>query len=233
MAKAASRPARSTSPLRRRSSRRTSPRSRRCSREHNAVVFKVAGDATKPQIKAAVEALFNVSVTGVNTIVRRARPSAGRAVPTRARTSRRLIVTLAEGQSIDITERDLRPMALKQYNPTSPAAARPDPRRQVVAVEGQAGQGADRRQAQDRRPQQQGPCHLARHRRRSQAEVPLRRLQASQVGHAGDRRAARVRPEPHRVHRAGQVRGRRARLHPRAAAPRRRRHGRSPARRST
>jgi large subunit ribosomal protein L23 len=37
--------------------------------EHNAVVFKVAGDASKPEIKAAVEALFNVTVTGVNTLV--------------------------------------------------------------------------------------------------------------------------------------------------------------------
>ena len=37
--------------------------------EHNAVVFKVAGSATKPEIKAAVEALFNVSVTNVNTMV--------------------------------------------------------------------------------------------------------------------------------------------------------------------
>ena len=37
--------------------------------EHNAVVFKVANDATKPQIKSAVEALFDVKVTGVNTIV--------------------------------------------------------------------------------------------------------------------------------------------------------------------
>ena len=37
--------------------------------EHNAVVFKVANDATKPEIKAAVEALFNVTVTGVNTMV--------------------------------------------------------------------------------------------------------------------------------------------------------------------
>jgi ribosomal protein L23 len=37
--------------------------------EHNAVVFKVANDATKPEIKAAVEALFGVKVTGVNTIV--------------------------------------------------------------------------------------------------------------------------------------------------------------------
>jgi large subunit ribosomal protein L23 len=37
--------------------------------EHNAVVFKVANDATKPEIKAAVEALFNVTVTGVNTMI--------------------------------------------------------------------------------------------------------------------------------------------------------------------
>ena len=50
-------------------------------------------------------------------------------------------------------------MALKNYNPTSPGPRAADPRRQVVAVEGQAGQGADRRQAQDRRPQQQGPRH--------------------------------------------------------------------------
>ncbi|HEX4693060.1 50S ribosomal protein L23, partial [Sphingomonas sp.] len=39
--------------------------------EQNAVVFKVARDATKPEIKAAVEALFNVSVTNVNTIVQK------------------------------------------------------------------------------------------------------------------------------------------------------------------
>jgi len=39
--------------------------------EQNAVVFRVAGDATKPQIKAAVEALFDVKVTGVNTIVQK------------------------------------------------------------------------------------------------------------------------------------------------------------------
>src|SRR5918994_1043338 len=39
--------------------------------EHNAVVFKVANDATKPQIKQAVEALWGVKVTGVNTIVQK------------------------------------------------------------------------------------------------------------------------------------------------------------------
>ena len=39
--------------------------------EHNAVVFQVANDASKPEIKAAVEALFNVTVTGVNTLVQK------------------------------------------------------------------------------------------------------------------------------------------------------------------
>ena len=58
--------------------------------EQNAVVFKVANDATKPQIKAAVEALFERQRDGrQHAHTRRARPSAGRAVPTRARTSRR------------------------------------------------------------------------------------------------------------------------------------------------
>ena len=54
--------------------------------EHNAVVFKVAGDATKPEIKAAVEALFNVTVTGVNTIVQKGKTKSGRARPTSAPT---------------------------------------------------------------------------------------------------------------------------------------------------
>ena len=50
---------------------------------------------------------------------------------------------------------------------------------------------------------------------------------------AGDGRAARIRSQPHQLHRADQLPGRRAGLHHRAAAPRRRRHGRSPATRST
>ena len=57
--------------------------------EQNAVVFKVAPDASKPEIKAAVEALFNVKVTAVNTLVTKARPSAGRASPTSGRMRRR------------------------------------------------------------------------------------------------------------------------------------------------
>ena len=72
--------------------------------EHNAVVFKVAGDATKPAIKAAVEALFNVSVTGVNTIVQKGKTKRWKGRSYQRSDMKKAIVTLAEGQSIDITE---------------------------------------------------------------------------------------------------------------------------------
>ena len=72
--------------------------------EHNAVVFKVAGRATKPQIKAAVEALFNVSVTGVNTIVTKGKTKRWKGRPYTRSDVKKAIVTLAEGQSIDITK---------------------------------------------------------------------------------------------------------------------------------
>jgi len=71
--------------------------------EHNAVVFKVAGEATKPQIKAAVEALFEVKVTGVNTIVAKGKTKRWKGKPYRRTDTKKAIVTLAEGQSIDIT----------------------------------------------------------------------------------------------------------------------------------
>ena len=71
--------------------------------EHNAVVFKVAGDATKPQIKAAVEALFNVNVTGVNTIVQKGKTKRWKGRPYTRSDVKKAIVTLAEGQSIDVT----------------------------------------------------------------------------------------------------------------------------------
>ena len=72
--------------------------------EHNAVVFKVAEKATKPQIKAAVEALFGVKVTGVNTIVQKGKTKRWKGTPYRRSDMKKAIVTLAEGQSIDITE---------------------------------------------------------------------------------------------------------------------------------
>ncbi len=71
--------------------------------EHNAVVFKVANDASKPEIKAAVEALFNVSVTKVNTILTKGKTKKWKGTPYKRSDSKKAIVTLAEGQSIDIT----------------------------------------------------------------------------------------------------------------------------------
>lgn len=71
--------------------------------EHNSVVFKVAQTASKPEIKAAVEALFNVTVTGVNTIVSKGKTKKWKGSPYRRSDSKKAIVTLAAGQTIDIT----------------------------------------------------------------------------------------------------------------------------------
>ena len=72
--------------------------------EHNAVVFKVARQATKPEIKAAVEALFSVTVTGVNTIVQKGKTKKWKGTPYTKSDVKKAIVTLAAGESIDITE---------------------------------------------------------------------------------------------------------------------------------
>ena len=72
--------------------------------EHNAVVFKVAKDASKPEIKAAVEALFNVKVTGVNTIVSKGKTKRWKGQAYQRSDAKKAIVTLAEGETIDITE---------------------------------------------------------------------------------------------------------------------------------
>jgi large subunit ribosomal protein L23 len=71
--------------------------------ENNAVVFKVANDATKPQIKEAVEALFDVKVKGVNTIVQKGKTKRWKGKPYKRTDLKKAVVTLAEGQSIDIT----------------------------------------------------------------------------------------------------------------------------------
>ncbi|MBW0144481.1 50S ribosomal protein L23 [Sphingomicrobium clamense] len=71
--------------------------------EHNAVVFKVAGDASKPEIKEAVEALFGVEVTKVNTIVTKGKTKRWKGQPYRRSDEKKAIVTLKEGQTIDIT----------------------------------------------------------------------------------------------------------------------------------
>ncbi len=71
--------------------------------EANAVVFRVAPRASKPEIKAAVEALFGVTVTGVNTIVSKGKTKRWKGRPYQRSDMKKAIVTLAEGQSIDIT----------------------------------------------------------------------------------------------------------------------------------
>ena len=72
--------------------------------ENNAVVFRVAASASKPEIKAAVEALFNRKVASVNTIVTKGKTKRWKGQPYRRSDMKKAIVTLAEGQSIDITE---------------------------------------------------------------------------------------------------------------------------------
>jgi large subunit ribosomal protein L23 len=71
--------------------------------EQNKVVFRVAGDASKDEIAAAVEALFKVNVTKVNTINVKGKTKRFRGRVGRRSDVKKAIVTLAEGQSIDIT----------------------------------------------------------------------------------------------------------------------------------
>jgi large subunit ribosomal protein L23 len=72
--------------------------------EQNGVVFKVANDATKPQIKEAVEALFGRKVKSVNTIVSKGKSKRWKGKPYQRSDAKKAIVTLAEGQeSIDVT----------------------------------------------------------------------------------------------------------------------------------
>lgn len=71
--------------------------------EHNQVVFKVSRTASKPEIKAAVEKLFNVKVASVNTLNRKGKIKVFRGIRGRRQGMKKAIVTLEEGHSIDIT----------------------------------------------------------------------------------------------------------------------------------
>ncbi|MEQ1499093.1 MAG: 50S ribosomal protein L23 [Novosphingobium sp.] len=71
--------------------------------EHNAVVFKVSESATKPQIKAAVEALFDVKVVSVNTLTQKGKTKRWKGKPYKRSDVKKAVVRLAEGQSIDVT----------------------------------------------------------------------------------------------------------------------------------
>jgi large subunit ribosomal protein L23 len=71
--------------------------------EHGAVVFEVAMDATKPQIKEAIEALFNVKVKAVNTTITEGKRKRFRGRPGRRPDVKKAYVTLVEGSTIDVT----------------------------------------------------------------------------------------------------------------------------------
>jgi len=71
--------------------------------ENNQVVFNVAKTATKPEIKAAIEALFKVKVTGVNTLVRKGKIKRFRGTRGRQSDVKKAVVTLADGHSIDVS----------------------------------------------------------------------------------------------------------------------------------
>ena len=71
--------------------------------EQNQIVFNVAKTATKPEIKAAVEALFGVKVKSVNTLVRKGKVKRFRGTVGRQSDVKKAVVTLVDGESVDVT----------------------------------------------------------------------------------------------------------------------------------
>ena len=71
--------------------------------EQNQVMFNVAGNATKPEIKSAIEALFSVKVKAVNTLVRKGKVKRFRGIKGKQNDVKKAIVTLVDGETIDVT----------------------------------------------------------------------------------------------------------------------------------
>ena len=71
--------------------------------ENNQFVFEVRRAATKPQIKAAIEKLFDVKVTAVNTLVRKGKSKVFRGMRGKQQDVKKAVVTLADGHRIDVT----------------------------------------------------------------------------------------------------------------------------------
>ncbi len=71
--------------------------------EFNQVIFNVARDANKTQIKAAVEALFGVKVKAVNTLNRKGKTKRFKGVKGKQQDVKKAIVTLVDGQTLDVT----------------------------------------------------------------------------------------------------------------------------------
>lgn len=70
--------------------------------QHGQVTFRVSLESTKPQIKQAVEALFGVEVTGVNTLITKGKTKRFKGIVGRRSDMKKAMVTLKEGQTIDI-----------------------------------------------------------------------------------------------------------------------------------
>ena len=71
--------------------------------ENNQVVFNVAKSASKPEIKAAVEALFGVKVKAVNTLVRKGKTKRFKTTIGKQQDVKKAIITLVDGQTLDVT----------------------------------------------------------------------------------------------------------------------------------
>ena len=71
--------------------------------DSNQFVFKVRREATKPQIKAAIEKLFDVKVTAVNTLLRKGKSKIFRGMRGKQQDVKKAVVTLADGYRIDVT----------------------------------------------------------------------------------------------------------------------------------
>ena len=71
--------------------------------EYNQVTFRVAQDATKPEVKQAIEALFDVKVKAVNTLNQKGKVKRFRGRLGKRNDVKKAIVTLEEGQMIDVT----------------------------------------------------------------------------------------------------------------------------------
>ena len=180
-------------------------------------------DATKPEIKAAVEGLFKVKVKAVNTLHREGQDQA---FPRPARRAERLEEgdRLAGRGSQD--RRDHGPvgrgttMALKTYKPITPSLRAAGHRRPFGPVEGQAGQGADRGQAA--RPAAATTTAASPAATWAAGTSAATAWSTSSAASStSPATVERLEYDPNRIglHRADQVRGRRARLHPGAAAP--------------
>ena len=194
--------------------------------EANQVIFNVASTATKPDIKTAVEALFDVKVKAVNTFVRKGKTKmfrGRRGAAERCQESDRDARRRAVDRRHDRTVRRRGQMALKTYRPTSPGL------RQLVIVDRKGlWKGAPVKMLTEGKSKTGGrnahgritTRHIGGGHKQTYRLVDFKRRKFDVAGHG---RADRVRSQPHRVHRADQVRGRRADLHPGAAASERRR----------